>query len=226
MRALALGPRHLFGLVAATFALHGPVLQTVHGQVPIFAEGQGERQLAGYQWDTLWTFGGPGDTLLASAHSLVPDGSGGLFFADARSFKVHHLDSDGQLLWSWGREGGGPGEVRVAMAMTLDRDGGVLLVDPGNLRIVRIDRDGRLVAEVPLRIRDPASAGHSPVRLFVVGKGRHPGGPFHGTDTREIPADRSIRHALGLLSGLAHIANGRQGGVRRAAGTGVRGYVR
>ena len=145
-------PGRLFGLAAAAFALHGPVLQTVQGQVPIFTEGQGERQLAGYQWDTLWTFGGPGDTLLASAHSLVPDGRGGLFFADAQSFKVHHLDSDGRLLWSWGREGGGPGEVRVAMAMTLDRDGGVALVDPGNLRIVRIDRDGRLVGEVPLRI--------------------------------------------------------------------------
>lgn len=152
MRALALGPRRLIGLVAAAFALHGPVLQTVQGQVPIFTEGQGERQLAGYQWDTLWTFGGPGDTLLASAHSLVPDGRGGLFFADAKSFKVHHLDSGGRLLWSWGREGGGPGEVRATMAMALDRDGSVVLVDPGNRRIVRIDRDGRLVGEVPLRI--------------------------------------------------------------------------
>lgn len=152
MRALALGPRRLIGLAAAAFALHGHVPQTVHGQVPIFAEGQGERQLAGYQWDTLWTFGGPGDTLLASAHSLVPDGRGGLFFADAKSFKVHHLDSGGRLLWSWGREGGGPGEVRATMAMALDRDGSVVLVDPGNRRIVRIDRDGRLVGEVPLRI--------------------------------------------------------------------------
>lgn len=152
MRALALGPRHLFGVVAAAFALHGHVLQTAHGQAPIFTEGQGERQLAGFQWDTLWAFGGPGDTLLASATTLVPDDRGGLFFTDARSFKVHHLDSNGRLLWSWGREGGGPGEVRVAMAMALERDAGVVLVDPGNRRIVRIDRDGRLVGEVPLRI--------------------------------------------------------------------------
>ena len=144
--------RQLFGLVAAAFALHGHVLQTVQGQVPIFTEGQGERQLAGYQWDTLWTFGGPGDTLLASATSLIPDDRGGLFFTDPRSFRVHHLDADGRKLWSWGREGGGPGEIRAAMAMALDRDGGVVLVDPGNRRIVRIDRDGGLVGEVPLGV--------------------------------------------------------------------------
>ena len=140
-------------LLAAASALHWCAsVHTSHGQVPIFAQGQGERQLAGYQWDTLWTFGGPGDTVLASAAAIVPDDVGGLYIADPLSFRVHYLDSRGRLQWSWGREGGGPGEVRVVRAIALDGDSGLVLADPGNRRVVKIGRNGALVEEVPLRV--------------------------------------------------------------------------
>ena len=62
-------------------------------------------------------------------------------------YKVHHLDADGALRWSWGTEGRGPGEWRDGRAMSLDINGGLVLVDYGNRKIMNLDYDGQLVGE-------------------------------------------------------------------------------
>lgn len=127
------------------------VPQQALGQNPVFTEGQGPRRSASPIWDTVWVYDG-GPDLLAEAHSLVPDGHGGVYFADTYLRRVHHLDRRGSLDWSWGREGSGPGEVREIRAMALNASGNLVLVDSGNRRIVTLSPEGQLLDEVPLAI--------------------------------------------------------------------------
>ena len=117
-------------------------------QVQIFERGQGPRTALEARWDTLWTFGGVGDTLLAAAGNLVPDDRGGVYFMDHLLSKVHHLDAEGVLRWSWGTEGRGPGEWHEGRAMALDVNGGLVLVDYGNRKIMNLNYDGDLIGEV------------------------------------------------------------------------------
>ena len=120
-------------------------------QTPIFSEGQGSRKHTVIAWDTLWTYSAENDDV-AAATSLVPDNQGGVFFADPFLLQVHHVDSEGHLNWSWGREGSGPGELRDLRPLALDNSGNLVLADSGNRRIVTINADGRMLREVPLLI--------------------------------------------------------------------------
>ena len=82
---------------AFVIALAAGVLGASHqalGQA-IFTEGQGPRSLSPTAWDTVWVFGSS-DHHLASATSLVPDGRGGVFFADPLLHRVYHVDADGR----------------------------------------------------------------------------------------------------------------------------------
>ncbi len=137
-------------LVALAVASVG-VPQQIVGQASVFTEGQGPRGGSRTAWDTVWVFDG-GDEFLASATSLLPDDLGGVFFVDPLLLKVHHLDPQGHLDWSWGRQGSGPGEVRAIRAIALDGSGNVVLVDSGNRRILTLSAEGRLLSEVPLAI--------------------------------------------------------------------------
>lgn len=131
----------------ATFGLP----QRSASQSSLFTEGQGSRRGPIPAWDTAWVFVGD-DAHLASATSLLPDGQGGVFFIDQLLLELHHLDPQGRLDWTWGREGSGPGEIRALRAMALDGNGDVVLVDSGNRRIVTLSPEGRLMREVPLAI--------------------------------------------------------------------------
>lgn len=138
--------------LTAVFPLGGMSAEALD-QVPIFERGQGSRTDLEAAWDTLWTFGGVGDTLLSSAGNLVPDDRGGVFFMDHLLSRIHHLDDRGQLRWSWGTEGRGPGELQEARAMALDVNGGLVLVDYGNGKIMNLSYDGDLVGEVGYDLR-------------------------------------------------------------------------
>ena len=117
-------------------------------QVPIFERGQGSRADMEAKWDTLWTFGGVGDTLLSAVGNLVADDRGGVFLMDHLLSRIHHLDAEGVLRWSWGTEGRGPGEWHEGRAMALDVNGGLVLVDYGNRKIMNLNYDGDLTNEV------------------------------------------------------------------------------
>ncbi len=134
-------------LVVSLSATH----QQARGQQPFFKEGQGSRRGSPPAWDTVWVFDGR-DDLLSGAVSLVPDSHGGVYFADPFLRKVYHVDPRGNLDWSWGREGGGPGELRDVRAMALNSSGNLVLVDSRNRRIVTLTPEGQLLREVPLAI--------------------------------------------------------------------------
>ena len=102
-----------------------------------------ERVRSSAEFDTLWALGGPSDTLLATPGTPRPDGDGGLVFFDITNQAAYRIGADGNLLWSWGKKGEGPGELLNVRAMDVEQDGSVVLVDSGNRRVVRLSADGR-----------------------------------------------------------------------------------
>ena len=110
-----------------------------------------ERVRSNVVFDTLWVFGGPSDTLLAHPHLLRPDGARGVVFFDFHNRAVYRVGADGDLLWSWGSPGEGPGELSDVRALDVGPDGSVVLFDNRNRRVVRLSADGKLLQEVPIR---------------------------------------------------------------------------
>ena len=106
-----------------------------------------ERVRSSVAFDTLWVFGGPSDTLLASPMLPRLDGAQGLVFFDMLNQAAYRLGKDGELLWSWGTKGEGPGELQAVEAIDVAPDGSVVLLDSDNLRVVRLSTDGRLLEE-------------------------------------------------------------------------------
>lgn len=110
-----------------------------------------EREHSSAAFDTLWVFGGPSDTLLASSpKGIRPDGTGGVVVFDLRNQAAYRFGANGDLLWSWGSRGEGPGELSNVRAMDVAPNGTVVLVDSGNRRIVRLSAEGQLLKEVPV----------------------------------------------------------------------------
>ena len=101
-----------------------------------------ERVRSSVEFDTLWAFGGPSDTLLATPGTPRLDGDGGLVFFDITNQAAYRIGADGHLLWSWGKKGEGPDELLNVRAMDVEQDGSVVLVDSGNRRVVRLSADG------------------------------------------------------------------------------------
>ena len=106
-------------------------------------------------FDTLWVFGGPSDTLLAHPRVLRHDRALGVVFFDIRNQAAYRIGAGGNLLWSWGTRGEGPGELKRVRAMDVAPDGSVVLVDAGNQRVVRLSSDGRLLEEKPMPVSSP-----------------------------------------------------------------------
>ena len=77
----------------------------------------GERIAREVVYDTLWTYGGPDDTLLAAPITMAAAPMGGVYVLDAGMRRVYHF-ADGRLVWSWGTVGQGPGEIWSYPAFT------------------------------------------------------------------------------------------------------------
>ena len=108
------------------------------------------RRQSGTTFDTLWVFGGPTDTLLASPWRLRHDGAMGVVFLDLQNQGAYRIGKGGRLLWSWGKPGEGPGELLDVRAIDVEQDGKVVMVDPGNQRVVRLSPNGLLLEEKPM----------------------------------------------------------------------------
>ena len=125
-------------------------------------------------FDTLWTFGGPADTVLASPWVLRPDGTGGVVVLDLQNPTVFRLGANGDLLWSWGTRGEGPGELMSVQTLDMAPDGSVVLVDSRNRRVVRLSADGQLLGEARAPGRGQLNIGSAAAlrdgRLAVAGR--------------------------------------------------------
>lgn len=116
---------------------------------PLFTEGQGARTVHAVAYDTAWSFGGAGDTLLDTPARMAVAPDGGVYLLDLGADQVLRIVA-GRLAWSWGKSGQGPEELGNARAMAVDvNTNGPVLVDSGNRRIVWLSSDGVLLREQP-----------------------------------------------------------------------------
>lgn len=135
----------------ATVSLGACGGETTYPVISLFTEGAGVRSGDRVWYDTLWAYGGPADTVLASPGPMVATDDGGVYVLDYTLKTVSKISGDGEVVWSWGQQGEGPGEVKNIRAMTAWGEGGVVVADSGNRRLIRLSSDGELVAETTVR---------------------------------------------------------------------------
>ena len=92
--------------------------------------------------------------------AVATDGS--IFVLDRQAVTVRQYDDRGRFVRSYGREGGGPGELRRPEAIALAKNGHLLVRDPANARIAVFDRSGSALAHWPY----PSGFGTNE-RMFV-----------------------------------------------------------
>jgi hypothetical protein len=102
-------------------------------------------------WEPVFRIGGlVDDTLLAQPMRPAADASGA-YLLDGYMKRVLRFDSSGAFLWSYGREGGGPGEFRQPRDLKVDAEGRAWVLDAPNGRITVLRPDGTQAFEVSLR---------------------------------------------------------------------------
>jgi DNA-binding beta-propeller fold protein YncE len=76
------------------------------------------------------------------------DEDGNLYVADGYgNARVHKFSKEGELILSWGRPGGGPGEFRLPHGIYVDRSGIVYVADRENNRIQCFDSEGKFIRQ-------------------------------------------------------------------------------
>ena len=113
-----------------------------------------------------WAFFGPG------LHARF-DGAGNLVVLDVLDKRIIVIGPDGQLVRVVGREGEGPGEFRLVMALAVWRDGRIALPDQGHAAIQVFRPEGELERFVRMDDEDkPLSMalGHEEIRADQSGE--------------------------------------------------------
>ena len=139
--------------------------------------GEGGRIFEAVSFDTLWSVGGPADSSFALLWSPRSVPGGGLYVADIGNAKLHYVNAAGELVWSYGRRGQGPGELLEVRVFDVDAQGNAVIIDNLNRRIVTVGRDGNLLSEYPL----PNDVGHTSAVAALAGGNlavAHWGGPW------------------------------------------------
>ncbi len=78
------------------------------------------------------------------------DRDGNLYVVDIAQHQVVKFDSAGRFVKAWGRVGGGPGEFRGLMRLTMGPWGNVWVADAGNHRLVAFARSGTYLAMIDI----------------------------------------------------------------------------
>jgi hypothetical protein len=90
--------------------------------------------MAGADWETF-----------ADVRSVAFDATGNLYILDGDNHRVVVTDRGGRLLRQFGKEGDGPGELRMPFGMVVSPEGVVAVLDLGHQAFVIYDVDGRFV---------------------------------------------------------------------------------
>ena len=102
----------------------------------------------------------------AAFSTLFPDGvavddSGRIVVLDSQNSRLIVFDSSGRHLASFGRKGGGPGELQFPSTLRLDPDGHAVVSDFSKRELVRFALDGTVLPGVP-------RPGEQPVTRFAL----------------------------------------------------------
>jgi 6-bladed beta-propeller len=90
--------------------------------------------MAGADWETF-----------ADVRSVAFDGAGNLYVLDADNHRVVVTDQGGAFLREMGKEGDGPGELRMPLGMVVSPEGQVAVMDMGHQAFVIYDAAGNYV---------------------------------------------------------------------------------
>lgn len=126
-----------------------------------------ERRWSEQAWTVDTLLGGVNDTILLGPAGLTANGRG-LYWFDTYAKQVLHADSLGNVSWTFGRPGGGPGEFQTIRGLSLAPDGSVWVLDPDNQRVTVISEAGGLTEELSL-----AALEGRPDRIAVLADGRY-----------------------------------------------------
>ena len=126
-----------------------------------------ERTFLPAAFDTLWQIGGAGDTTLLHP-TLLSAGREGVTVWDYGRKTIVRITRDGNVAWSFAREGAGPGEFRSVRDVAHLPDGGAATVDNVNRRLTVIGSNGKMSAEVSLGNALPYSVASLPEGGFAV----------------------------------------------------------
>ena len=126
-----------------------------------------ERTFLPEAFDTLWQIGGAADTILLDPLFLSA-GPGGVTVWDAGRSAALRISREGVRLWSFGRQGGGPGEFRSVSDIAHLPNGGVALVDDVNRRLTIVEPNGEMAGETGLGNATPQSVAGLPDGNLIV----------------------------------------------------------
>jgi hypothetical protein len=109
------------------------------------------REIRSVEWDTKLIAGGEADdsTLLVPMPPVV--NAAGLFFGDLAGRRIVHLDHAGNVVWTYGQSGQGPGEFQSPREVRLDATGRVWVLDARNARITVLSPDGQEAQFIPVQ---------------------------------------------------------------------------
>jgi len=93
--------------------------------------------------------GAPGEPFNGPAKA-VTSSDGSIWVADGYGqARIHHLDPEGRLLFSWGQPGSKPGELNLPHSLVVDARGRLIVVDRQNHRLQVFDAQGALLEVWP-----------------------------------------------------------------------------
>jgi len=114
--------------------------------------------------------------------NLVETPSGELYIADGYgNARIHKFSADGQLLFSWGEPGAGPGQFHIPHGIAIDQDGMLYVADRENSRIQRFAPDGSYIDEWN-EIARPCQVFIDPAGCIFVAELGYRAGMFPGNE--------------------------------------------
>ena len=120
-----------------------------------------ERTFLPAAFDTLWRIGGATDTTLLHP-TFLSAGREGVTVWDHGRKTIVRITFDGNVAWSFGREGEGPGEFRSVRDVAHLPGGGAATVDNLNRRLTIIGSNGKMSAETSFDNALPYSVASLP----------------------------------------------------------------
>ena len=117
--------------------------------VNLFDEAAGTVATRRLAFDTLWVYGGAGDTVMLNADRVAAFPGGDAAVLDLLGRRVHRVGVGG-VAWSWGTRGEGPGEIDHVRDLDVNAEEEVVLVDSGNGKLHWLSADGTWLREAGL----------------------------------------------------------------------------
>lgn len=146
MHSVRIGVRILLGAMILSVpgreVLRGQEVTQISGRdrtiSPRAVDGYTVGSLAGEEWETF-----------ADLRTVAFDGAGNLYILDGGNHRVVVVDPSGALVREFGKEGDGPGELRLPFGMVVAPDGTTAIQDMGHQAFVVFGPDGSFIRNAP-----------------------------------------------------------------------------